>query len=994
MASTFDNDLRLEEMATGENAGSWGTKTNTNLELIADAFGYGTFTIADADTTLTMPDGSDTDNALRSLYLKISSSADLTTTRTLTLAPNTVSKLWYIENNTSGGQTITISQGSGANVNILNGQAKLIATDGAGAGAAVIDVTQDLAIPDLFIDDDLSLQSDGAIINFGADADVNLTHVADTGLRLNDAMALEFRDGDLSINSSADGQLDINADTEVQITAPTVDIDASTEVNISADLKVDTDTLYVDSTNNRVGIGTSSPDFKTVIRQDSAGAIAQVLQLENNETIATGKGLKIGFGLGDSEGSTRGYIETALDSSTGTYMAFATNDGSTGTYEAMRIDRDGKVGIGTTTTSSSKVHISTSDGAAPTNATAYTGALRLTSTATAGVGVGPSLMFRGQTGNASSEYSFAAIQGIKSSSGTDDYSGSLVFYTQISGGATLLSEVMRIDSNLRVGIGVTAPQSKVEINQGSASFYSSAGDEFSRSARAANHLLLNTAGFQNATVITAESGVGGSPTRSTTGLILNSFYGASDYSAASMNLNSNTGSGTIQFYTGTSSAAPTERMRIAGSGEVGIGVSSPDDTLTIGSETLGYGSALSNRTLGIRGGVLGGTGGDSVNLAYFGYESTNNNTAGLNLKAFRTSTGNDWTTTALKFTFNVDNTDPVYDNILVFNSGKIGIGTDSPTGTLSIDSTGGTSQSIITTSTNGSSYVNLEIGGINTSPSIKREITFHTNAASGSRTQRMLLDSSGNLLVNRTTLSGTDNTQGAYIFNEGAFVAQRYSNVALYLNRYGTDGDIALFRKQGSDVGSIKSDSGKLVINSEGSNLVFAVGGTNEVNLDGTQFYPQTDGGIDLGHPSVRWGNGRFTGFVDAKEITYDSFNDGAGASGLNIVAYYSFDNDSANSIGSDFNNRATILYVVTTNGTTAIPMYPNAGGGVAWQVRIFDPDSLVFRNNQVDWVQGGSSGNTFQLITNSGSGAGTIERTAGSLAYQVYICRISGGTA
>ena len=184
MASTFDNDLRLEEMATGENAGSWGTKTNTNLELIADAFGYGTFTIADADTTLTMPDGSDTDNALRSLYLKISSSADLTTTRVLTLAPNTINKLWYIENNTSGGQTITISQGSGANVSILNGQAKLIATDGAGAGAAVIDLTDDLAIKDLFVDENISMQSDGAAINFGADAEIQLTHVADTGLLL------------------------------------------------------------------------------------------------------------------------------------------------------------------------------------------------------------------------------------------------------------------------------------------------------------------------------------------------------------------------------------------------------------------------------------------------------------------------------------------------------------------------------------------------------------------------------------------------------------------------------------------------------------------------------------------------------------------------------------------------------------------------------------------------------------------------------------------
>ena len=131
-----------------------------------------------------MPDGSDTDNALRSLYLKISSSADLTTTRVLTLAPNTINKLWYIENNTSGGQTITISQGSGANVSILNGQAKLIATDGAGAGAAVIDLTDDLAIKDLFVDENISMQSDGAAINFGADAEIQLTHVADTGLLL------------------------------------------------------------------------------------------------------------------------------------------------------------------------------------------------------------------------------------------------------------------------------------------------------------------------------------------------------------------------------------------------------------------------------------------------------------------------------------------------------------------------------------------------------------------------------------------------------------------------------------------------------------------------------------------------------------------------------------------------------------------------------------------------------------------------------------------
>ena len=129
----------------------------------------------------------------------------------------------------------------------------------------------------------------------------------------------------------------------------------------------------------------------------------------------------------------------------------------------------------------------------------------------------------------------------------------------------------------------------------------------------------------------------------------------------------------------------TERVRITSLGKVGISTSNPDDTLTVGGETLAYGNALSGRTFGVRGGVLGGVGGDSVNLAYFGFESTNNNTAGLNLKAFRTSSGNDWTTTALKFTFNVDNTDPVYDNMLVFKDGKIGIGEDTPGQQLSVD---------------------------------------------------------------------------------------------------------------------------------------------------------------------------------------------------------------------------------------------------------------------------------------------------------------------
>ena len=56
MASTY-NSLGYQKMATGENAGTWGTKTNTTLDEIKDTFGYVSIAMT-ADRTLTIPDNS------------------------------------------------------------------------------------------------------------------------------------------------------------------------------------------------------------------------------------------------------------------------------------------------------------------------------------------------------------------------------------------------------------------------------------------------------------------------------------------------------------------------------------------------------------------------------------------------------------------------------------------------------------------------------------------------------------------------------------------------------------------------------------------------------------------------------------------------------------------------------------------------------------------------------------------------------------------------
>ena len=228
--ATYVNDLRLKEIATGDESGTWGTSTNTNLELIAEAFSFGTEAITtNADThTTTIADGS-TDPG-RSIFLKYTGTLD--SACTITISPNTVSKLWFIENGTSGSQNIIISQGSGASITIPNGHVKAIYSDGAGSGAAMVDAFTDLNVAgDFFVGDDLTLLSDAAVLGFGADTDTTLTHVADTGILLNSTRQLQFGDSGTYIHQSADGVLDLVSDTEIEINATTIDINGNADVS-------------------------------------------------------------------------------------------------------------------------------------------------------------------------------------------------------------------------------------------------------------------------------------------------------------------------------------------------------------------------------------------------------------------------------------------------------------------------------------------------------------------------------------------------------------------------------------------------------------------------------------------------------------------------------------------------------------------------------------------------------------------------------------------
>tara|TARA_R110002012_G_scaffold11007_1_gene49495 strand:+ start:4404 stop:6350 length:1947 start_codon:yes stop_codon:yes gene_type:complete len=104
---------------------------------------------------------------------------------------------------------------------------------------------------DVNLGDDISLASDGAILNFGADNDVTLTHVADTGLLLNSSRQLQFGDSGTFIRQEADGVLDLTSDTEIELNATTLDINAN--VDISGTLTVAGNLDFGDAVLSNVG---------------------------------------------------------------------------------------------------------------------------------------------------------------------------------------------------------------------------------------------------------------------------------------------------------------------------------------------------------------------------------------------------------------------------------------------------------------------------------------------------------------------------------------------------------------------------------------------------------------------------------------------------------------------------------------------------------------------------------------------------------------------
>jgi len=150
------------------------------------------------------------------------------------------------------------------------------ASDGAALGTTALEWS------DLFL-------ADGAVINFGDDQDVTLTHVADTGILLNSTMQLQFNDSSQFINAPSATVLDINATDEIELNATAVDLNGTLDVSGNSQFS-GTITVGVDDTGKDVKLfgATSGSYLEWDESADDLNLIASGIGVTTAKDLGTG----------------------------------------------------------------------------------------------------------------------------------------------------------------------------------------------------------------------------------------------------------------------------------------------------------------------------------------------------------------------------------------------------------------------------------------------------------------------------------------------------------------------------------------------------------------------------------------------------------------------------------------------------------------------------------------------------------------------------------
>ena len=130
MASSYSTDLKLELMVTGENSGTWGDKTNTNLNLVQQAIaGYEAVSIAGGAQTTALAMTDATLSNARNAVLEFTGT--ITGNQIVTI-PDGIEKTYYIYNNTTGAFTVQFKTvtGTGPTFTATDKGYKIVYSDG------------------------------------------------------------------------------------------------------------------------------------------------------------------------------------------------------------------------------------------------------------------------------------------------------------------------------------------------------------------------------------------------------------------------------------------------------------------------------------------------------------------------------------------------------------------------------------------------------------------------------------------------------------------------------------------------------------------------------------------------------------------------------------------------------------------------------------------------------------------------------------------------
>jgi len=141
MASSYSTDLKLELMVTGENSGTWGDKTNTNLNLLQQAIaGYQSVSIAGGAQTTALAMTDATISNARNLVIELTGTI---TGNQIVTVPDGIEKTWYIYNNTTGAFTVQFKTvtGTGVTFATTDKSTKVLYSNGTNIIDTLIDTT-------------------------------------------------------------------------------------------------------------------------------------------------------------------------------------------------------------------------------------------------------------------------------------------------------------------------------------------------------------------------------------------------------------------------------------------------------------------------------------------------------------------------------------------------------------------------------------------------------------------------------------------------------------------------------------------------------------------------------------------------------------------------------------------------------------------------------------------------------------------------------------